>query len=162
MGWSRFLRAHTGELARNGLLEGVLDGSAPAGIYRFAGMIGSDELVREATRQGWHAAQINGAAINNKAAFLEAIARAFAFPGYFGRNWDALEESIHDLSWAKAPGYLLVYGAPWHFAAACPKEWQIALDILREAAGYWASQGKPFYVLLRRTRGSAPEAPLLR
>jgi RNAse (barnase) inhibitor barstar len=35
---------------------------------------------------------------------LRALAQRLNFPGYFGHNWDALEECLCDLSWLKAPG----------------------------------------------------------
>ena len=145
-----------------GRLESLLDGSAPAGFYRFAGRVGSDELLREAARRGWWSARLNGNNICDKSSFLDAMARAFAFPGYVARNWDAFEESITDLAWAAAPGYLLIYDAPYHFAASYPKEWQTACAILGDAIGYWTSKGKPFHLLLRQTHGAAPDAPLLR
>lgn len=34
-----------------------------------------------------------------KANLLEFLASAFGFPGYFGFNWDALEDCLSDLSW---------------------------------------------------------------
>ena len=44
----------------------------------------------------------------DKAALLREIAAALEFPGGFGANWDALADSLGDLSWLSAPGYLLL------------------------------------------------------
>jgi hypothetical protein len=41
----------------------------------------------------------------NKEALLAAIAEALVLPDYFGHNWDALEECLHDLEF---DGELLV------------------------------------------------------
>lgn len=37
--------------------------------------------------------------ITTKAALLTELAQRLHFPDYFGMNWDALDECIHDLSW---------------------------------------------------------------
>jgi RNAse (barnase) inhibitor barstar len=37
--------------------------------------------------------------IKSKPDLLDALSTALCFPDYFGRNWDALEECICDLSW---------------------------------------------------------------
>lgn len=42
---------------------------------------------------------IDGRSLGNKQALLAALARALDFPGYFGGNWDALEECLRDMSW---------------------------------------------------------------
>ncbi|HEX4415099.1 MAG TPA: barstar family protein [Lacipirellulaceae bacterium] len=40
-----------------------------------------------------------GGPLRRKAELLNALALALIFPKYFGRNWDALEECLRDLSW---------------------------------------------------------------
>jgi RNAse (barnase) inhibitor barstar len=37
--------------------------------------------------------------IVTKDSLMDALAAVLSFPDYFGRNWDALEECIRDLSW---------------------------------------------------------------
>lgn len=51
---------------------------------------------------------LDGAAFNSKADLLVGIAAAFQFPGYFGRNWDALIDCWSDMSWLPANGYICI------------------------------------------------------
>lgn len=139
----------------------LLGGAYPPGIYRFADREAAPHVLRRVRQRGWAGWHLNGRAIDGKAAFLDAAARTMRFPSYFGRNWDAFEECITDLGWLAAAGYVLLYEAPNYFAAAQPREWQTALSVLGDAAGYWGGRGVPFFVLLRKTGGAAPDLPLL-
>ncbi|GAA1268202.1 hypothetical protein Psi02_10140 [Planotetraspora silvatica] len=42
-------------------------------------------------------AVVDGSACRTRAAFFEEAARALRLPGYFGRNWDALTDSLRDV-----------------------------------------------------------------
>ena len=139
----------------------VLGGAYPPGIYRVADREAAPHVLRRAQRRGWLGWHLNGRAIESKAEFLAACARALRFPAYFGRNWDAFEECITDLSWLPAAGYVLLYEAPNRFAAAQPHEWRTARAVLGGATAYWREKGVPFYVLLRKSGGAAPDLPLL-
>jgi RNAse (barnase) inhibitor barstar len=90
--------------------------------------------------------------VNNKQQFLAEVGQAFAFPDYYGRNWDAFEEMINDLSWIPATGYLLLYDHAHRFASSQPEAWQTAISILQSAAIRWQREGVPFYTLLRHNR----------
>jgi hypothetical protein len=46
---------------------------------------------------------------DDKELLLRLIAAALNFPGYFGFNWDALDECLGDLSWI-GPGDVVI----WH------------------------------------------------
>lgn len=73
---------------------------------------------------------------------LEAIARELHFPAWFGGNWDALEDSLGDLSWRKGEGHvLLLTGYPEG------DERRVLVDVLRSSAEYWAGRGKPFFAV---------------
>jgi hypothetical protein len=71
---------------------------------------------------------------------LENIAKALAFPEWFGRNWDALEDCLTDLSWSPAAGYVLI------FENALSNG--VMTDILASAAEFWRDRGKPFFAVL--------------
>ena len=43
------------------------------------------------------------AGLLHKRDLLTILARGLAFPGYFGWNWDALEECLSNLTWIKHP-----------------------------------------------------------
>jgi RNAse (barnase) inhibitor barstar len=121
----------------------------PPGIYRLASRARPTSILEMITDWGWYAGYINGRDVEDKQAFLLAAGQAYAFPAYYGRNWDAFEEMVNDLSWINAKGTLLLYDYVHRFAAAQPEEWQTALSILESAAQHWHQEGYPFYVLLR-------------
>ncbi len=86
----------------------------------------------------------SGAAVDAKAALLDAVAAALGFPAYFGRNWDALDECLRDLEgpgvalavegaaelWAGAPGVVGKLVESWLFAAGEQARDDVALHLL--------------------------------
>ena len=83
------------------------------------------------------------------------------FPNYSGINWDAFEESLNDLSWAPAQGYLVVFDWAGGFARAQPDEFVVAVEILRESVKRWDALGIPLVVLLRGAGRTADDVPRL-
>ena len=75
--------------------------SSRAGVYRLpqGGIAG---LQSAAEQQGLALFRIDLAGINSKDGFLAAVAQALGFPAWFGRNWDALEDCLTDMSWQPA------------------------------------------------------------
>lgn len=125
----------------------------PPGLYRLLPPVDTLALTEGVEQLGWRLFRLDGRRARNKASFLNAAAEAMAFPGYFGRNWDAFEECINDLSWAPARGYALLYEHVWWLACEQPAAWRTARAILHDACRNWASQETPFLVLLRQTHG---------
>jgi hypothetical protein len=85
---------------------------------------------------------------SSKQELLDAVADAFAFPAWTGRNWDALADALGDLSWLPAGPQMLVWLAPERLRAADPTAYATAIDVLEEAARGSAGSGRPLTVLL--------------
>lgn len=77
----------------------------------------------------------------DKASLLAAASAAFRFPDWFGRNWDALSDSLGDLSWLDAPGYLVLVENPQRLETEAPEVWNTLCEILEEVAAERGRQG---------------------
>ncbi|MEV1171794.1 barstar family protein [Nonomuraea sp. NPDC049784] len=75
-------------------------------------------------------AVLDGRACRTRAAFFEEVARALRLPGYFGRNWDALTDSLRDTG-AIA---LVVEHAEELLSAEPPEQFVTLLDVFAGAA----------------------------
>jgi hypothetical protein len=117
------------------LLERLKDPSR-SGVYRVAR---ADEVLDALGGSGLSPARVRFA---EKPLLLKNIAAALEFPGWFGHNWDALEDCLADLSWREAPGHVLL------FDDATPgDQLGVLVDILESAAQSWAGRGKPFFAV---------------
>ncbi|MFE2513530.1 barstar family protein [Streptomyces naganishii] len=74
--------------------------------------------------------------VTDKAGLMDRVARALALPPWFGRNWDALADSLSDVSaWPEeAAGGLLFVVRNWRaYAEARPQEWETAQEVFAHA-----------------------------
>jgi hypothetical protein len=88
---------------------------------------------------------------------FDRMAEALDFPDWFGRNWDALEDCLGDLSWRRAAGHVLLFDA---FPGG--DELGVLLDVLRSSAQYWAGRGRPFFAVFVDPRRELPLPDLYR
>ena len=65
-----------------------------------------------------------------------------------GFDLDALADSLGDLSWLRADGYLLLVEHSDAWRQADDDNFATLLDILNEAAAAWGDQGVPFWALM--------------
>lgn len=69
--------------------------------------------------------RLEGSRISTKAEFLDAVADALAFPDYFGRNWDALDDCLSDITepttveWVDADQLAAADAAAYEMAIRC-------------------------------------------
>jgi hypothetical protein len=77
------------------------------------------------------------------AALLQALAEAFAFPGYFGRNWDAAVDCLSDLSWIEAERYACLLVGSAALRAADRQAFRTFLEVCRVVAQRFKEQGRP-------------------
>ena len=117
-----------------------------SGVYRTPS--DAHELHQDAAgaRLAWLEADLAGA--QTKAQLLTALAAAAGFPASFGHNWDALADSLGDLSWRPAAGYVLELRNAPAAQLKLGAEWNTLLEVLREAAHEWKARGKPFIAFL--------------
>jgi hypothetical protein len=146
----------------NTRLAQLLSGAVSPGICRFTSHAATSRLATQARAAGWRPCYLPGRALASKADYLRACAEAFKFPSYFGNNWDALEDSLIDLSWLPAEhGYLVLYDDAGRFAAAAPDDFATAIDIFRTAVAFWQTTPTPMAVLLRGLPKAALSLPEL-
>ena len=115
------------------LLQRLTD-PARSGVYRTI----DERAIKDATRD----AKLDVVAVEAEEKLFDSLSRALDFPQWFGRNWDALEDVLDDLSWRKGDGHVLVFRS---YPAG--EELGILLDVLRSSAEYWAGRGKPFFAV---------------
>ncbi|WP_369167905.1 barstar family protein [Streptomyces sp. R28] len=75
--------------------------------------------------------------VTDKAGLMDRCARALDLPDWFGRNWDALADSLSDHTvWpegAVGQGVLIVVRNWRPYAKARPDEWETAQEVFSEA-----------------------------
>jgi hypothetical protein len=128
-------------------LRAMLADPTMCGVYSVA--MGADDDYLEAARALDFAAiavDFDGCAGKDDA--LARIANALRFPAWFGGNWDALADSVADLSWLPAPGYLLLLARADAWREADPEAFGMLSAILEEASTRWAGERVPFWVLV--------------
>jgi RNAse (barnase) inhibitor barstar len=79
-------------------LRTLLDNGLRPGVYRWRGKQTADEVRRTVVEAGWNFVLLDTTAVHDKAGFLDVCATAFDLPRWFGRNWDALADSLSDRS----------------------------------------------------------------
>jgi RNAse (barnase) inhibitor barstar len=94
----------------------------------------------------------------DKASLLRHLDDALHFPAGFGNNWDALSDSLRDLSWLHAKGYLLLIMHAQTLRDADEIEFDIFLDVMSEAAESWRAAGVPFFACIALPESAADEA----
>ena len=122
------------------LLQRLSD-ATKSGVYRTTR---TDEILAATQGSALQVARVGLAGANDKDAIIARIAKALAFPKWFGNNWDALEDSLADLSWLPAQGYVLLIEAVNEAPAS---ERGALVDILASAAAAWARRGRPFFAV---------------
>lgn len=66
------------------------------------------EEIALSKQKGIFATAVSVQGVTTKEELLSKISNALSFPSTFGYNWDALDDSLRDLSWLQVKGVLLV------------------------------------------------------
>ena len=73
--------------------------------------------------------------------------KALHFPEWYGNNWDALADSLTDMSWNEADGYVLILQRSEVLEKNNPAAHQTLLQVLTDTVAAWQEQGVAFWVL---------------
>ena len=106
-----------------------------------------DKIEQAATGAGLTLIRIDLKGLASKAGLLGRVARALNFPDWFGKNWDALNDCLTDLSWLDGRGWVIIFENSKHLAARKPQVFHSAVKVFQSANDYWRQAGKPFWVL---------------
>jgi len=74
---------------------------------------------------------------------VQALAKAFHFPGYFGRNWDAVVDCLSDLSWIAVDRACCLVREADAYRAKDGPGFRMFLEACRSVAQRLAEQGRP-------------------
>jgi hypothetical protein len=135
------------------LLERLKDPSR-SGVYRTSRAEPLEDAVR-GSRLNF--ARVSLAGAQTKEEVLERIARALSFPDWFGRNWDALEDCLTDLSWCDADGHVFMFEG-----AVAGDDLGVLIDVLASSAEFWAARGRSFFGVFIDSDRSLSVADLFR
>jgi RNAse (barnase) inhibitor barstar len=106
-----------------------------------------NDIEQMAKAAGLFVVRIDLARLASKTGLLGRAARALNFPEWFGKNWDALNDCLTDLSWLNGNGWVIIFENSKGFAERNPQLFQNAAEVFGAASDYWRRAGKPFWVL---------------
>lgn len=119
-----------------------------AGVYR---VMQADvaSLVRIATEESVAVHEIDLEGADDKDAMLARVHRALDFPADWGRNWDAFEDGLRDLSWlGDETPRLLIWRGMDDLHADAPEVEETLCAILDDGSAYWADEGIALWSLV--------------
>jgi hypothetical protein len=128
-------------------LAALLAGHNPPDLYQWHSAAHVPDVQHAVEHAGWSFVHLDGWAIEDKQTFLKAVAAAFSFPDHFGRNFDALADSLRDVDCGDKAGVVLLWDGWSPLARHDDEAFRMALSVLGGRAH--AGQGCKLAVVLR-------------
>lgn len=113
-----------------------------AGVYQTDFAV--EDIITAAKSVDLHVLKLELSRVRAKSTLLEDLAKTLRFPGHFGKNWDALNDRVTDLSWLDGNGWVLILTKCKSFAQDHEEAFNTTVEVLRAAADYWRKQKKTF------------------
>ena len=118
-----------------------------SGIY----FVGSDDLARlakTAARDELRVCRTDLSGCQSKHELLRRLSVSLELPPTFGDNWDALADSLRDLRWIPAWGYVLLFDHADDLRRSSEADFDILLGILDDAATFASDNDMPWFAFL--------------
>jgi RNAse (barnase) inhibitor barstar len=117
-----------------------------AGVIEYHGL--ADTVEHAATTAGLRCLTVDLTRVDSKKALLAAFADGLQLPPHFGDNWDALADCLEDGDWLGSSGVVVRVAHSAAYRRTHPHDWEIAEEILAEAAEFWRERHLAFWVLV--------------
>ncbi|WP_370947871.1 barstar family protein [Amycolatopsis sp. cg5] len=104
-------------------------------------MTATETAVAEARARGAYPHVVDGKHAVDKLSAMDAIAAALSFPKHFGRNLDALYDSLTDLSWLQPGEHVLIWPGSDRLKETDPKAYLAVRAVLSDAQRALAPSG---------------------
>ena len=114
-----------------------------------------DETTQWLIAHGYQVTFLDASSWNTEDDLHREVAEALNFPGYYGRNLDALNDCMrdvvnHDYGWgAESTGLALVFAGYDAFSRNCPRAAQVVLDIMADQSRSAALFGRRLMCLVQ-------------
>lgn len=119
-----------------------------AGVY-YVTRDDLDTLAALGNDAGLLVRRIDLVGVHSKPTLLLRLAVSLDFPVKAGRNWDALSDSLRDLSWLNAgSGYVLLFEGAGDLHEVAEADFDTLVSVLDEAHEAWKRRGQPFWAFL--------------
>jgi len=76
---------------------------------------------------------------------IEYLTIGLRFPDYYGRNWNALDDSLDDLPWLHEKNILIIHE---EFPKIPEKQLNYYIDTLKTASDFWKQDGRKTFTVL--------------
>lgn len=110
-------------------LARILAGRTPPGVYRWESPADPVDVQHVVELAGWKFVHLDTWTVEDKDGFLDACATAFDFPDWFGRNLDALADSLSDVSGGAEDGVLVLWDGWSPLARHDRRVFDVVVDI---------------------------------
>jgi hypothetical protein len=131
-----------------GYWDQVLGVASNSGLYCATRCFDEAALDAAASEAGLKLTAVALERTRAKADLLASLSTALQFPSYFGLNWDALNDSLTDLTWKAAAGYVVLCRGLRTWLDANPTDGRTAVSVFQSAAEHWRQRNVPFYIIL--------------
>ena len=115
-----------------------------------AAVLKGNTLAAALKRAGLTVILVDRAPVYSKETLLHALYQNTPLPGYFGFNWDALQDALADFSWLEAlpKGTVLLLKDATRFKAAATEDWETFVEIVSAVSALWAKKRqRPFHLI---------------